>query len=95
MYVRRRALTTDRDADRVVVLVEDGDVHVGREVAPAELRREVGVHVERVLVDVQLVAASGSATAEKAGRGRGYALANRHDVVRQLEHKLVRLYWVR
>ena len=61
----KRRRTADGNADGVTVLVRNGDVHVGREVAPAELGREVGVHVERVLVDVQFVAASGSATAEQ------------------------------
>ena len=49
-------LTSDGDADRVVVLVEDRDVHIRREVASTELRREVSIHVERVLVDVQFMA---------------------------------------
>ena len=55
-------LTSDRNADAAAVLVKDGDVHVRGEVPPVELRHEVGIHVVRVRVDIQFVAACGSGT---------------------------------
>lgn len=40
----------------VAVLVRYGDVHVGREVAAMQLGSKVLVHVEGIIVDVQLMA---------------------------------------
>ena len=54
-HVRSQVLTADGHADVFSVLVEDSDIDVRGQVAPAELRREVGIHVERVRVDVQFV----------------------------------------
>lgn len=56
-YAKRRSThTSDRDVDGLVVLAEDRDVHVARQVPAVEIGGEVVVHVKRVLVDVQFVA---------------------------------------
>ena len=59
-------LTADRHADGLVVLIVDRDVHIRRQIAALHLRHEVRVHVESVLVDVQLVAESSKTSACKS-----------------------------
>ena len=69
------------------MLVRDGDVDVRREVPSVELRHKVLVHVERVGVDVQLVAAHADpdpSVSQPHNTASPHSLANRENVVRQL-----------
>lgn len=60
--INRAGHTANWDIDDLPMLVSNGDIDVGRQVAPIQLRGEVLIHVQRVLVDVQLVATRRSAS---------------------------------
>ena len=98
----KRRRTADGNANGVSVLVRNGDVHVGREVATAEFGDKVLVHVQGVGVDVQFVTdvrdlITLSITTvlrvppKKRKRKKRNLLADSHDVVWKFRNELVRL----
>ena len=67
--------TANWDIDDLPMLVRNGDIDVGGQVAPIQLRGEVLVHVQRVLVDVQLVATRRSALVFPELKGTHFPIA--------------------
>ena len=56
--------TANGDADWVSILIRNGDVDVGGQVAAVELRRKVLVHVQRDGIDIQLMTSKGKSSSE-------------------------------
>jgi hypothetical protein len=69
-----RERTSDWDAHVRAMLIEYGDVDIGREVSPIEFWNEIGVHVKGVCVDIEFVT---DIERSQSGKGHVYARTRR------------------
>lgn len=108
-YIKRVIqLTSNRHADNLTLIVENGDVDIRREVSSFECRSEVfvpewrfnvskeevcrrDIHIERVRVDVQLVAFNMVRATPEWLRTIYYSLSDGHDIIWELFNELIGL----